>query len=503
MIKVTKTIDQVNPRTHRLAFSCIMAVDNRWGLGRNGKIPWHSTPVGRADLDWFRRMTVGGIVIMGRKTWESLDKPLSGRFNIVIGDADKINKHTKRMQVMMGCEVIAPYQADNFDGALDIVGTLRDGHDGAFLPLQAYMIGGAQIYKIAARHPRCCDIIISSIPLDYDCDVFVDIGPDWKLWGTHTVSSELYRFRMVRLLARDKAGIEMEMKSGPINTAELAYLNLMAEIAELPTRPSRSVPASSSFARRLEFDLADQTMPLLTTKTVSWKSVVVELLWFLRGCRSADVHDTSFLEENGVKIWRGNTSRKYLDSVGMKDREEGYVGPIYGAQWRSWPGRNGPIDQLGQVIENLKADPFGRRHVVSAWNVDALDEVVLPPCHYSFQFHVDQHDGVLYLNCLVNMRSADMFLGVPFNIASYALLTHMVSALTSMEPGKLVLSMADCHVYETHREAIAKQCRRTPGSFPTVILPSAKTIDDFANADPGAYQLIDYYCREVISAPMA
>lgn len=194
-------------------------------------------------------------------------------------------------------------------------------------------------------------------------------------------------------------------------------------------RETRSGPVRSLFGEQIRFDLSNG-FPLLTTKRVHWKSVAVELLWFLRG-------DTNvkYLHDHGVTIWD-----EWIDDVGG-------LGPVYGAQWRHWKAGSYAIDQIKIVIDTIKTDPFGRRHIVSAWNPAEIDEMALPPCHMIFQFHVS-NDGKL--SCHLNQRSADIFLGVPFNIASYALLTHLIARECGLKVGDLVISFGDVHLYENH-----------------------------------------------------
>jgi thymidylate synthase len=287
------------------------------------------------------------------------------------------------------------------------------------------------------------------------------------------------------------------------NSEENAYLALLGRLIIAPLRSNRTgIPTRGLFHEVLKFTLHDEQrgaiLPLLTTKAVYWRAVYHELIWFLRGST-----DTAYLRDNKIRIWDGNSTREYLDSRGLVNYDEGEVGPVYGYQWRHWGadygGRrsDGGIDQLAAVIETLKRDPFDRRMVVSAWNPSQISEMALPPCHYSFQFHVSTAGGdaggdttcvgaPTYLNCLVNMRSADIALGVPFNIASYALLTHMVAKIVGLTPGTLSISIADCHLYTNHIEAVHEMTARSTRRFPVLRFSPAietaenLTIDDFA-----------------------
>ena len=235
----------------------------------------------------------------------------------------------------------------------------------------------------------------------------------------------------------------------------------------------------SVFGHQMRFDLT-QGFPLVTTKRVHLKSVVGELLWFLRGDSNV-----RWLQENGVKIWD-----EWAD-------EDGELGPVYGVQWRSWPTPDGgTIDQLAQVLDALRADPDSRRHVVSAWNVADIPSMALAPCHAFFQFYVA--DGKL--SCQLYQRSADLFLGVPFNIASYALLTHMVAQQVGLEVGDFVWTGGDCHIYDNHVEQVTEQLTREPYPFPTLRLRQAASLFDYTFDD---VEVLDYQHHPAIKAPVA
>ncbi|WP_308198492.1 thymidylate synthase [Rhodococcus sp. ARC_M5] len=236
---------------------------------------------------------------------------------------------------------------------------------------------------------------------------------------------------------------------------------------------------TSVFGHQMRFDLA-AGFPLITTKKVHLKSIVYELLWFLRGDSNA-----TWLQEHGVSIW---------DEWAAPDGE---LGPVYGVQWRSWPTPSGEhIDQISQVIETLKSDPDSRRMIVSAWNVGEIPRMALPPCHAFFQFYVAEGK----LSCQLYQRSADMFLGVPFNIASYALLTHMVAAQTGLEVGEFVWTGGDCHIYDNHREQVTEQLSREPYPYPTLKLAQRDSIFDYVYED---IDIVDYQHHPAIKAPVA
>lgn len=274
-----------------------------------------------------------------------------------------------------------------------------------------------------------------------------------------------------------------------------AYLDLMQHVLDHGTQKGdrTGTGTKSLFGYQMRFDLA-KGFPLVTTKKCHLKSIIHELLWFLKGDTN-----TAYLTENGVSIWNEWA------------REDGDLGPVYGYQWRNWPTPDGRhVDQIAALIEQIKTKPNSRRLMVSAWNVaDLPDESISPqanvergkmalaPCHAFFQFYVA--DGKL--SCQLYQRSADIFLGVPFNIASYALLTMMIAQVCDLEPGDFVHTFGDAHLYSNHMEQVNTQLAREPFDLPTMMInPRIKNIFDFTYAD---FELTDYTCHPGIRAPIA
>jgi len=243
----------------------------------------------------------------------------------------------------------------------------------------------------------------------------------------------------------------------------------------------------SVFGYQMRFDLAEG-FPLVTTKKVHFPSIAYELLWFLRGDGNA-----RWLQEHGVSIWDEWAA------------EDGELGPVYGVQWRSWPiPDGGHVDQIAEVVRLLREEPDSRRIIVSAWNVADLPKMALAPCHALFQFHVaGPHEGEERgrLSCQLYQRSADVFLGVPFNIASYALLTHLLAQQCDLDVGELIWTGGDCHVYDNHREQIETQLQREPYPYPTLALRRRPaSIFDYAFED---FEVVDYVHHPAIRAPVA
>lgn len=262
---------------------------------------------------------------------------------------------------------------------------------------------------------------------------------------------------------------------------EQPYLDLMRQVLDhgVERADRTGVGTRSIFGHQMRFDLS-RGFPLVTTKKLHLRSIIHELLWFLKG-------DTNvrYLQENKVTIWD-----EWAD-------ENGDLGPVYGVQWRSWPAPDGGhIDQIANVLEQIRSTPDSRRMIVSAWNPAEIDGMALPPCHTMFQFYVA--DG--RLSCQLYQRSADLFLGVPFNIASYALLTMMMAQQAGLEPGEFVWTGGDCHIYDNHREQVAEQLSREAYPYPTMRIRKADSIFDYEYDD---FEVVGYQHHPTIRAAVA
>ncbi|WP_022873778.1 thymidylate synthase [Nesterenkonia alba] len=260
------------------------------------------------------------------------------------------------------------------------------------------------------------------------------------------------------------------------------YEDLLADVLHHGAQKSdrTGTGTRSVFGRQIRYDLGE-SFPLITTKRVHFKSVAYELLWFLRGDSNV-----RWLQEHGVRIWN-----EWAD-------DDGDLGPVYGVQWRSWPTPDGgSIDQIAQLVEQLRTRPDSRRHIVSAWNVGELDHMALPPCHLLFQFYVAEGR----LSCQLYQRSADMFLGVPFNIASYSLLTLMLAQQTGLQPGEFIWTGGDCHIYDNHLEQVTEQLSRDPYPYPQLrIRRRPESIFDYDYSD---FEVLNYQHHPTIKAQVA
>ena len=277
------------------------------------------------------------------------------------------------------------------------------------------------------------------------------------------------------------AEIQTRTGAAPADHPERQYLDLLRDILNNGARRDDRTGTGTLgvFGRQMRFDLS-KGFPVLTTKKLHLRSIIVELLWFLRG-----ETNIGWLKENGVSIWD-----EWANA-------EGELGPVYGKQWRSWAAPDGRvIDQIEKLVHGLKTNPNGRRHIVSAWNPADVDDMALPPCHCLFQFFVA--DGKL--SCQLYQRSADVFLGVPFNIASYALLTQMVAKVTGLEPGEFVHTLGDAHLYLNHLDQAREQLTREPYPFPTLTLADKRDLFSFDYED---FKVTGYKAHDKIAAPIA
>lgn len=466
------------------------------------------------DLKYFKGLTTScpglNIVVMGRKTWFSIpqeNRPLKGRVNIVLTkDRGLINhRDWKTCCRQKGLSETKPYFM-TFE-------TLCEMYERSSPKPNLFIIGGGEIYQLFVQSVmRPAKVYLTQIfPRAGPCvvpDTFMEPLPDY--YKLTSVSEKMVDVK--------ENGVEYRFLAYTLNEStenrnEAGYLNLIKRVLSRGrSREDRTgVGTIGTFGETLRFDISHQ-FPLLTTKRVPWKHVIEELLWFLRGDT-----DSKILNEKGVKIWNGNSSREFLDGRGLK-YAEGVCGPIYGWQWRFFGAKYsqafsdtrhldtsklGGIDQLEWVVNELKTNPWSRRIVMSCWNPSDFDKMALLPCHYTVQFYVREHEHTRYLDCCFNMRSTDVGLGLPFNIASYAALTYILAIKTDMKPGELVYCGGDVHIYKTHIEALTDQTNRSPISQPILLLdPSIKT-KRWHEIQVSDFEVVGYFPHPPVKMKMA
>lgn len=454
-------------------FSLLVAACKNKGIGKDGQLPWKIP----ADMKHFYNVSTSGIaentVIMGRKTWESIPeahRPLPKRKNIVVSST----------LASTNC-IVVPNLNEAFQ--------LATG--------EIFIIGGAQIFEESLSEPfrqYCKQIYLTRISSKFDCDVFFP-SPTPDIFDQLFLSdfnicfvSKTYVYKGIPydfVVYNDKSSQNYRpLCNYPIHE-EYQYLDLLREILNkgVQRNDRTKVGTFSVFGRMSRYSLED-TIPVFTTKLVFWRAVVEELLWFIRGSTSSkELHD------KGVNIWDANGTREYLDQVGLTNRDEGDLGPIYGFQWRhfgadyvnmhtDYTGQG--VDQLEEVIKLIKTDPESRRIILSAWNPKSQPLMALPPCHVLSQFYVESGK----LNCMMFQRSGDMGLGVPFNVASYSLLTCLLAQVCDLQRGEFVHVIGDTHVYTNHIQSINIQLTRHPLPFPILKLnPDIKKIQEFTVDD--------------------
>ena len=476
-----------------MQFTLVIARDEHNGIGRGGRIPW----VNKQDITIFRIVTTTtndqtkkNLVVAGYRTREEMPTSLNNRYLVTLGRD-------------------ASYAPPPGIEARDIEHT--------------FIVGGrAAALAFYTRYglPTC--LVLTRVDGVFDCDVHLD---DDDLWLDRY---DLYAKKrldgattFVYILRGSKTTvIPPGVRAAGIVPDETQYTDLVSDIlanGERRDDERTGVGTLSVFGRHLRFDL-EHSFPLFTTKRTFFRGVVEELAWFLSG-----ETDASILDRRGIGIWTGNSSRDFLDRYGLP-YPEGVCGPIYGAQWRHFGGEYFPttgssvggVDQIKAVIESIRAAPESRRHLVTSYNPSVLNDVVLAPCHVLAQFYASapHRDGKRRLSCSVFQRSCDVGLGLPFNVASYALLTYLIAASTDCIPGELVVSLGDTHIYRNHVDAMREILTRVPHAPPTVRLSdrivNAVTVSDplgvidaFIDDPVGSARLCGYTAHDRVKLEMA
>lgn len=489
------------------AIVCVVKYKNKLAIGRDNTVLLKL----KEDLDNFKTLTKDKIVVMGRKTWFSLpreSRPLKNRINIILTRDKNLHK-------------LSPFPFYMYFGYKKLNKTSYFMTFAQFeifqklINLDVYIIGGSEIYELFINHPllhpktvyitevidynipenREPTTFFKPLPLYYKLEEYSEIIHD----GGYNVNYRFltYNYNKQNMLTHDDK-----------------YLELCRDILKKGVKKDdrTNTGTLSLFGTQLTFDISE-TVPLLTTKNVPWKIVIEELLWFLRGDSDAKI-----LQEKGVKIWDGNSSREFLDSRGLYNYDEGVLGPMYGWNFRFFGApysqalsdtstcdtrKIGGFDQLDYVINEIKNNPSSRRILISLWNPLDFKKVSLMCCHYSLQFNVRTENNTNYLDCIFNMRSSDVFLGLPFNIFSYTVLTYIIAKKCNMLPGKLVYNGGDTHIYNTHTSQIHTQLNREPLTSPKLLLDDSIITKDFKDITIDDFKLIGYFSHPTIKAQMA
>lgn len=490
-----------------MKFNIIFNRDNNNIIGINGELPYHI----KEDLEWFKTITRGHIIVMGYNTWNSIPKkPLINRYNIVITNNhyDELSSNNIRPD-----KIFRSYQEFLDDilfrkkHLIEFEEECKLIYDSLNENLEIFIIGGSSLYKEAYKHG--INTIYETKTLlsnEWDIDSTIiksDITIDDNYTRTYHKQSSgnihIYNGKgKNRIKHEGNYSYSIYRKNTDINFNEFEYLNLLNSVyIEGNERQSRNSIVKSIFGGKMTFDLR-KGFPLLTTKKMGWKTILRELLWFISGST-----DNKLLQDKNVHIWDGNSSKEFMESRGL-NYEEGDLGPIYGFQWRKFgkeylncnDNTGGGVDQLKEMINLIINDPGSRRILMSAWNPPDLHKMALPPCHVLFQIYVEGEfiDGQLY------QRSGDMFLGVPFNIASYSFLLHIIGKITNKKPRFLYHILGDCHIYSDHYKCIENQLIRN--TFNSPIIEISDNLTDIDTIKEEYFKIINYNSHPPIKATM-
>lgn len=464
-------------------FNIILATDNNGGFGLNNKLPWNFN----LDISYFKNLTlyndysslinIKNILIMGNNTFKSMNsQPLQNRKSFVISNNYKLlNNNNKNEDALF---------FNNFISAYNEACTYNYSN--------IWVIGGLNIFENALMHWGCNKIYYTKIDNIFNCDKYININKyniKWikKILLEDTNLNDNQKYKLVFHEGINKFNIEIK------------YLELLNNILfNGEKRETRNSITYSKFTKKISCNL-NYGFPLLTTKKMFWKGIVEELLFFIRGDTN-----TNILSNKGINIWKENTNKIFLDKLNL-NYNEGDMGPMYGYQWRFFnkPYNNYSlkkgIDQLEFIINEIKTNPTSRRILMTCFNPEQVNEGVLYPCHsIIIQFYIKNNN----LSCNMYQRSADLFLGLPFNIASTSLLLHIISKLTNLNPYKVNLLLGDYHIYDNHINAIQEQLTRIPQHLPNLKIKDFKNIKDVENSIFEDYIIENYNPYSIIKAQM-
>lgn len=459
----------------------IVAISNNNVIGKNNTIPWYYPE----DLKYFKICTTyhplghKNIMVMGYNTWTSINKTFNDRLMIVLTTKQIANQENV-------------YFYNNIMDALFGIDYLRNNSNTKYGDL--FFIGGRKIYEHCMEYLEVDNIYLTKIDKEYEGDVYFPNIDSTKFYIDSIKKSNEYDEISYYIYKKFKN----EDKHG-----EFGYLNLIKTVLNngQMCEDRTGTGIISYYGTQTRYDLS-KGFPLLTTKKMFIRGIIEELLWFLKG-----ETDNNKLKDKGVHIWDGNTSRDFLDKLGFNNREEGDGGPIYGFNFRhygaeyidchtDYSGKG--IDQVKEVLRLIKEEPNSRRIIINLWDPTKLPDMVLPPCHMVYQFRVYNNK----LSCMLYQRSGDVGLGVPFNIASASLMTHIFAKLSGLEVGELIHTIADAHIYKNHIEQLNKQILRKPLCFPKldILERGQDKVEDFQYED---FKIIGYESHDALKMKMA
>jgi thymidylate synthase len=466
-------------------FNLIVVVTKNYAIRYENKVPWQSVEYS----SYFENLVKGGVVIMGRKTFENLPydkRPFQGCLNVVLSTEYPKYKYLNRDELVF----------TNVYGLQNVIVPQNTGKS-------FWVIGGLEVYKSLSNH--CSRVFItwldkSAAPNE---PKMVDLMPNLELFNYSALKwsdDEQCNYRLLEYKRNFQSSN---------NNHERQYLQLLRELLTYGNdRDDRTgVGTIGMFGKQLRYDVS-KYLPILTTKFVPIGVIIKELLWFLRG-----ETDAKILQRQGVHIWDGNTSREFLDSRGLTHLEEGDIGAGYGHQWRHFNGEyNGcdkdytgvGFDQIEYVVNELKTNPFSRRIYFSAWNPSMMNQMALPPCHIGAQFYAEKgKDGNMYLSLQFYQRSQDVFLAANFNLVSYTILLYIISKKVNMIPKEVIHVIGDAHIYKNHKEQCLLQLERNPLPQPVLVVNESVKDKRWEDIVPEDFELIGYHYHPVIKAQMA
>jgi dihydrofolate reductase/thymidylate synthase len=448
------------------------------GLSFQNQLPWLADKI--SDLEYVRTLTTmssndkKNILIVGRKTLETLPPSLF--------------QSNREFYVLSRNQSTSPIPCRFFSDPKELYISIQKRFYVDRDINNIFVFGGGEVYKTFLQNKWITTFYVTRIDKDYECDTFFAtelLEKSYTLRSHTETDGKCRRFE------------EWTRNEHP----EYEYLRLLEEVYYTgERRATRNAETISKFGTALEFDVEKHGFPLLTTKKMFHKGILKELLWFIKGRT-----DSNELSRDGVNIWKGNTTREFLDSIGLAHYPEGCAGPIYGYQWRHFNAPYDPVamtnkepgvDQLMGIVEEIRKSPTSRRLVMSGWNPAQMPQMCLPPCHVLYQFYVDSGK----LCCQMYQRSADLFLGLPFNIASTSLLTYIIASMTNYNVGKIRISIGDAHIYSDHSSNVLEQITRTPLAFCKLVMKNKREkLEDWQYED---FSIEGYTSHEALRAPM-